>query len=844
MDDGALDDIHRFTASVEKPDLYAYLDIEPSADREAITHALQVRRSWAQGQQANPKYRQEALWVIKNISLLKEALTSGAEAYQSDLSDRDERVKLDTLSMFIKGTLADGELTARGEEAIQNQAKEMGLPESLVIRRIGEILAEQDAQSMADPPPERDTAGDISLEGVSDLYKVLDTPPDSDQETLEAAYRRRYRWARQLRDTEQSSRVYAKLDEAWRTLKDPERRAAYDEQRGVDGPSAETETMEQGFLPPPPPKLGITLPVPSVEKHLERVRAGEIPGPGTPTISIPEPQPERAAPPPPAIPEMGEFDGQIGDFIEEPEVSVEDWSTDDASLSNLSLLDLEPAPDSPPDDATPVDSQPATPDTTPDDLSVAENTDDLSDDLQGIKAMDLSGMLFHETADAPDAPDTDPDTPDIADIADIAEEPAISIPDFGASTGQPSTLETENVEGADILGDMLSLGDLVAGQRFEDLAESTQASTDGLPSTGNDGLDLGPASSPAPPAPTGPALDAGQLFNDLAILRVDGPRVIRIRTGAHPFPVRITVRNEGEGAMPGTVSTDVPWIQVSPKKLDPKRSTQIIEALVEPDGIPGNAGKGVVMIDTLHGESRTVTIDALKHIVSPVMMFVAALSLVGIVGLFAGLYLSGIIGSPVDSPERTILAVNVDPPAGEVYINDEIVGNQGTMSIVDNFPIGSPFQLRVELDGFEPFVRDIEVNHGDQFRVEVDLQLRDAVDYEPPEGADEAILEDDTLDALLEQRATHLDACFTRNLRTSEPYRAEVTVRGVVSARGFIQGIAFGDSNFRSPAVDTCIRRQLRALKLPLLAGDFARFERRMGAEIRDVTVLNEGTAP
>ena len=111
------------------------------------------------------------------------------------------------------------------------------------------------------------------------------------------------------------------------------------------------------------------------------------------------------------------------------------------------------------------------------------------------------------------------------------------------------------------------------------------------------------------------------------------------------FPVRITVRNEGEGSMPGTVSSNVPWMQISPSQLDPNRRTQVIEALVEPDGISGNAAKGVVTIDTLHGESRTVTIDAIKHIVSPVMLFVTALSLVGFIGLFAGLYLSGIIGS-------------------------------------------------------------------------------------------------------------------------------------------------------------------------------------------------------
>ena len=281
-------------------------------------------------------------------------------------------------------------------------------------------------------------------------------------------------------------------------------------------------------------------------------------------------------------------------------------------------------------------------------------------------------------------------------------------------------------------------------------------------------------------------------------------------------------------------------MQISPSQLDPNRRTQVVEALVEPDGISGNAAKGVVTIDTLHGESRTVTIDAIKHIVSPVMLFVTALSLVGFVGLFAGLYLSGIIGSSVESPNRTILAVNVDPPAGEVYIDDELVGNQGTMSIVDNFPIGTPFQLRVELDGFEPFVRDIEVNRGDQFRVEVDLELREQLDYEPPEGAQEATFKADDLDAQLEQYATHLDACFTRNLRTDDPYTAEVTVRGVVTARGFIQGLELNDANFRSPAVETCLQRQLRALKLPLLAGDFARFERRLSVEIRDVSVLND----
>ena len=91
--------------------------------------------------------------------------------------------------------------------------------------------------------------------------------------------------------------------------------------------------------------------------------------------------------------------------------------------------------------------------------------------------------------------------------------------------------------------------------------------------------------------------------------------------------------------MPGKVTTNVDWVHLSPTVLDANRTRQVIEALVEPDRMPGNSAKAAVTIDTQHGESCTVTIDALKHVVSPVMMFVvtmfvATLSLIGLVALF------------------------------------------------------------------------------------------------------------------------------------------------------------------------------------------------------------------
>ena len=293
--------------------------------------------------------------------------------------------------------------------------------------------------------------------------------------------------------------------------------------------------------------------------------------------------------------------------------------------------------------------------------------------------------------------------------------------------------------------------------------------------------------------------------------------------------------------MPGKISTNVDWVQISPTMLDPARNRQVIEALVEPDGMPGNSAKATVTIDAEHGETRTVTIDALKHVVSPVMMFVSALSLIGLVGVFLGLYFSGIIGSDITTPERTILAINVDPNAGEVYIDDKLVGNQGTLALATGFPINEPFQVRIELDGFEPFLREVTVPFGAQIRVEADLVLRDDLNFQPTESLVRATIDEDALETALEQRETAINQCFTRHLRaTSAQDEYEIEVTSIVTSRGAIEGIQFGNKNFLSPAVEICLRRQLRSINLPLLAGDYAEFTRTYSAQIRPNSVINE----
>ena len=797
MDPKSLDQIHRFTASVDHADLYAYLDIEPDAEKATIIHALQVRRSWAQGQQANPKYRNEALWVIKNIKMLTQALTTSSSLYKSDVAARDEQEKLETLSIFIKGTLADGDLTARGEEAIQKQGELLGLTESTVIRRVGEILAERDANQHAEAT---DTPlSSFEIHESQDLYEVLDTPPDSDQETLERAYRERYRWARQLQDRNKSSRVYALLDEAWRVLKDPERRAKYDAERAEQqelGPQEEQAAI--GLLPPPPPIQGLALPMPTVEKHLEKIESGV--DFDAPSIAMPAAVSERDAPPPPVVPpqETSATSDNIFSYenamdssdLEEPDLSIDDDEGEDLVFRMPSSIE---AP--------------------------------VVEPMMGFEGNDLpQSEGLSDTEKALASLEGLPDGMGLADIQKMATMTDLDdaeIPPDDGQEEQPNTFPAPD-----------GLTDFGMGKSLQ--MEPPDRVTPTLPAA--------PESLPVEDEDTDEGyLATGQLFNDDAVLQVDSPKTIRIRTGSNPFPVRITILNAGDGQMPGKISTNVDWVQLSPRTLDPNRSRQVIEALVEPDAMPGNSAKAVVTIDTDHGETRTITIDALKHVVSPLMMFVSALSLIGLVGVFLGLYFSGVIGSDVSTPERTILAINVDPPAGEVYINDRLVGNQGTLSLVDTFPINTPFQVRVELDGFEPFLREVTVPIGTQFRLEADLILRDGVDFRPTEDMSRSVIDQNALDLAIEQRQNAMNACFTRNLRTMTPFQADIQITSVVTARGAIEGIQFGDANFRSPAVEICLRRQLRAIQLPLLAGDYAEFTRTFSAEIRPTSAINEG---
>jgi curved DNA-binding protein CbpA len=83
------------------------------------------------------------------------------------------------------------------------------------------------------------------------LYAVLGTSPDSDPVTIRSAYRRLAR--RYHPDTGGDVHYMTAINRAWAVLGDPERRAAYDRETGIE------RRVEVTAAPPPEPEPGSPL---------------------------------------------------------------------------------------------------------------------------------------------------------------------------------------------------------------------------------------------------------------------------------------------------------------------------------------------------------------------------------------------------------------------------------------------------------------------------------------------------------------------------------------------------------------------------------------------------------
>jgi hypothetical protein len=183
MDPKELKEIDKFLTLTGAVDLFAYMGLPPTADADMADLAIQDRREWAQTQQANPKYRNEALWVIRNSAIVRKALVQDVAAYRAHTSKRSLEPRLRQLEDFIQGVLSGGGLTPKATEAIRKKGQALGVPPETLTQRLdallearGREIAEQDEERTEDlAPPTVEVDDDPSSDSVSVTFESEDS---------------------------------------------------------------------------------------------------------------------------------------------------------------------------------------------------------------------------------------------------------------------------------------------------------------------------------------------------------------------------------------------------------------------------------------------------------------------------------------------------------------------------------------------------------------------------------------------------------------------------------------------------------------------------------------------
>jgi hypothetical protein len=183
MDPKELKEIDKFLTLTGAVDLFAYMGLPPTADADMADLAIQDRREWAQTQQANPKYRTEALWVIRNSAAIRRALVQEVAAYRAHTSRRSLEPRLRQLEDFIQGVLSGGGLTPKATDAIRKKGQALGVPVDALTKRLdallearGRELADQDEERTEDMmPPTVEVDDDPSSDSVSVVVQNEDT---------------------------------------------------------------------------------------------------------------------------------------------------------------------------------------------------------------------------------------------------------------------------------------------------------------------------------------------------------------------------------------------------------------------------------------------------------------------------------------------------------------------------------------------------------------------------------------------------------------------------------------------------------------------------------------------
>ncbi|HHO51575.1 MAG TPA: hypothetical protein ENK18_12050 [Deltaproteobacteria bacterium] len=220
-----LDNAAAFCELVGAPHLLTYLGLTEEVDPAEARAKLKSRRKFMQGMQANPKYRREALFLIKHFSSLSTVLEDGP-AYLRDVRRRTESEHLPVLEMTVRGVLAGGGLGAQQEAYLRHNALSLGVSEE-TFREVLERIADEMQISLEGDPLSHAPSS-------QDLYKLLGVDPRATPVEVVDAYGHR------IAELQPGDPERERLALAKEVLSNEESRRHYDLTTARTGPPART----------------------------------------------------------------------------------------------------------------------------------------------------------------------------------------------------------------------------------------------------------------------------------------------------------------------------------------------------------------------------------------------------------------------------------------------------------------------------------------------------------------------------------------------------------------------------------------------------------------------------
>jgi hypothetical protein len=172
-EDEAFREIASFLRLVGHSTLFDYYDLPKDAAPEDTRASLDERRRWAQSQQSNPKFQEEARWLIRHHALVATVLLDRRELYLKRIEQHRLQKSLDMLTLFVRGALRGETLSAEAEAVVLDQARSLGVPDDIAHEHITRALKEKGATRGAPQALEPQRVHRASQTMISQLREVV-----------------------------------------------------------------------------------------------------------------------------------------------------------------------------------------------------------------------------------------------------------------------------------------------------------------------------------------------------------------------------------------------------------------------------------------------------------------------------------------------------------------------------------------------------------------------------------------------------------------------------------------------------------------------------------------------